>query len=991
MRSTLSRSCASWPSPAGKYYWKASLFLLLCFGIVAGSTDEFEDEPCQKGSPLVGFRADLEMLQHQLRGSIEVLDDCSFKVTGFDMIGGKEVYWWGAQSDSLQDMLQGQPVNKEPLIGTFNGQTMTVELENTTWNKLGILAVWSQATASDYGHIKLDYGNKTKKNNGDEETKDPEGDPDDGDYNNSNGYGIRNPPPVGNITGTLGTAKPPSLAVASPLAPGAVPSPSPMAGPSPRSQPLPSPSPPPPAPEKLGRWQPTMFDNCMQLSHRYRVRWTLNLTDFTVDIGLEAAVGSTDYLGFGWPDQRETIDRMMYANLVIAGFDVNGDPFAEDYYVSSKEECNWDTKSPKGVCPDSFFSRGNSDVNNVKLIHGQRIDDVTMIRFRVNLVSQDLEYDHPDNLTEHHSIIWAIGSLRPPDSRNPHMTPINHGMPEGEAYGMAPLNLVNSVDDCQNVLVPLSPNPGLVLVADRGSEFVITSAEAVHYPNPPSPGKSLFVNDHEAPVLKVERGVPVQFSVQAGHDVPFYITSDPIGGKLNNNEVIYAGGVDAHGVRAVPYNLTWTPNSSTPDVVFYQSYEQPKMGWQVQVVDGGLSDMYANSVSLADNKVTLFWTLRATDISFAVRGERPSGYLGLAFGSGMVNSFAYVGWMEDEVGKVATYYIDARDADGVHNWTQELTLTKCLVEDGRTTFEFSRALKPSECGTRCNVIDPQEPLKVLWCMGSSWTEGTLTSANMHSAVSSKATIIDLQTGAAEVEMLQPVFAVHGFMMFIAWGILMPSGVLSARYLRSYDWFRIHVYTQCSGIAVAVLGLLFAMGELQGFDFSSTHSKIGLAAFLIGLWQPINAYFRPLKGNVGDRLGGERIIWQWIHMLSGRIGLGVAALALVSGLLTLENKYGGEGYTVEWLAWGILGWFLLLGGLVVYLERQGQAEKSRENETLEQGWSSADWRNGKPDDVSNEEASDLLQSERNTPTGKTTRSPLRNSSHVAEFELLQITK
>lgn len=64
-----------------------------------------------------------------------------------------------------------------------------------------------------------------------------------------------------------------------------------------------------------------------------------------------------------------------------------------------------------------------------------------------------------------------------------------------------------------------------------------------------------------------------------------------------------------------------------------QAYSQPKMGWMVQVVDGGLSDMYSKSVLLSGSKqLTLFWTLTATDISVAVRGERPSGYLAIAFG-----------------------------------------------------------------------------------------------------------------------------------------------------------------------------------------------------------------------------------------------------------------------------------------------------------------------------------------------------------------------
>jgi len=36
--------------------------------------------------------------------------------------------------------------------------------------------------------------------------------------------------------------------------------------------------------------------------------------------------------------------------------------------------------------------------------------------------------------------------------------------------------------------------------------------------------------------LRVERGVPVTFSIQARHDVAFCITSDPTGGVASINE-----------------------------------------------------------------------------------------------------------------------------------------------------------------------------------------------------------------------------------------------------------------------------------------------------------------------------------------------------------------------------------------------------------------------------------------------------------------------
>ena len=55
--------------------------------------------------------------------------------------------------------------------------------------------------------------------------------------------------------------------------------------------------------------------------------------------------------------------------------------------------------------------------------------------------------------------------------------------------------------------------------------------------------------------------------------------------------------------------------------------------------------MYNNSVFLDDKQVTLFWTLSKTSISFDVQGEHKSSYIVFGLGSGMVNSFAYMGWV----------------------------------------------------------------------------------------------------------------------------------------------------------------------------------------------------------------------------------------------------------------------------------------------------------------------------------------------------------
>ena len=62
----------------------------------------------------------------------------------------------------------------------------------------------------------------------------------------------------------------------------------------------------------------------------------------------------------------------------------------------------------------------------------------------------------------------------------------------------------------------------------------------------------------------------MQLSIEAGHDVAVYITTDPVGGGYDTEAVVFAGGEDAHGVPTDPHVLTWTPNGTTPDIVYYQ-------------------------------------------------------------------------------------------------------------------------------------------------------------------------------------------------------------------------------------------------------------------------------------------------------------------------------------------------------------------------------------------------------------------------------------
>ena len=196
---------------------------------------------------------------------------------------------------------------------------------------------------------------------------------------------------------------------------------------------------------------------------------------------------------------------------------------------------------------------------------------ITLVRYRRPLVSADVQFDVSLNETQDMIVVWAMGSLSP-DNKGVRFTPQNHGLPEGVKYGFLNLTLGNSLDQCLGPLPASNASQGNIVVADRGTSLVVTSDLAYEYPNPPNPKKVLYINSKEAPILRVERGVPVTFLVQAGHDVSFYVTSNPIGGSVHNPRAdkIYAGGAHAHGVPTQPFTLNWLPDRKTPDKVYYQ-------------------------------------------------------------------------------------------------------------------------------------------------------------------------------------------------------------------------------------------------------------------------------------------------------------------------------------------------------------------------------------------------------------------------------------
>ena len=261
----------------------------------------------------------------------------------------------------------------------------------------------------------------------------------------------------------------------------------------------------------------------------------------------------------------------------------------------------------------------------------------------------------------------------------------------------------------------------------------------------------------------------------------------------------------------------------------------------------------------------------------------------------------------------------------MHPTNENLTHVRCRSENGIITLEFTRPFKPScshnnrpECK---NIVDPTTPLRVIWAMGAKWTDEHLSERNMHSVTSQRPVRVLFMRGSSEAEQdLRPVLAVHGFMMFLAWGILLPGGILAARYLKHVKgdgWYQVHVYLQYSGLAIVLLALLFAVAELRGFFVSSLHVKFGIAAIFFACVQPVNAYLRPKKPANGEEASSKRLLWEYFHVIVGRGAIVVGIAALFTGMKHLGERYGGE--TVHGLSWALTVWFLIGALMVIYLE------------------------------------------------------------------------
>ncbi|KAM0950354.1 putative cytochrome b561 and DOMON domain-containing protein [Dioscorea sansibarensis] len=141
---------------------------------------------------------------------------------------------------------------------------------------------------------------------------------------------------------------------------------------------------------------------------------------------------------------------------------------------------------------------------------------------------------------------------------------------------------------------------------------------------------------------------------------------------------------------------------------------------------------------------------------------------------------------------------------------------------------------------------------------------------------------------------------HGVLNAVSWGILMPVGAITARYLKIFAnpaWFYLHVACQCSAYIVGVAGWgtgLKLGSESSGVTYHS-HRNIGIALFCLATLQVFALLLRPNKDHK------YRIYWNAYHYLVGYTVIVLSIINIFKGFDILDPAKGWKNAYIAIIA------------------------------------------------------------------------------------------
>ncbi|KAL6903626.1 hypothetical protein ACP4OV_004439 [Aristida adscensionis] len=253
--------------------------------------------------------------------------------------------------------------------------------------------------------------------------------------------------------------------------------------------------------------------------------------------------------------------------------------------------------------------------------------------------------------------------------------------------------------------------------------------------------------------------------------------------------------------------------------------------------------------------------------SFILSAPDKGTYVSVGFsGKGkMVGSSAVAGWASSGRGTAKQYYLGGKSSD------------ECPVNKGLLKLVKNKTVSISHSGRLYIAFQLSTDYPQPYLIYAVGPYGYLPSSSdlqlpMHQSMASRAFnyTSGMSSGAAGVDDgAFPTQRKHGLLGMMGWGVLMPIGMLTARYFRQLDpcWFYSHLVIQMVafiiGVAAIVLGFRL---DQDGLKNVFVHKVLGIAILVAATLQVMAILARP------DKTSKVRRFWNWYHHNIGRAAI-----------------------------------------------------------------------------------------------------------------------
>lgn len=323
-----------------------------------------------------------------------------------------------------------------------------------------------------------------------------------------------------------------------------------------------------------------------------------------------------------------------------------------------------------------------------------------------------------------------------------------------------------------------------------------------------------------------------------------------------------------------------------------------------------------------DSNLEICWSL-SQDILHVEMSHPGRVWIALGFGAAMNGADAVVG--RPETGEVLDMFIGGYDVASIlPDARQDIREHSAVFSGGRTMVKFSRALDTGDGLDR--IIVAEHPTSIIWAVGDA------PGFSAHFARG----VTDMDWGRGASFAWSTGIILHSIMMLLAWMLIMPLGVIIARYykvlgkqdfpkeLDNQFWWHWHLALQYGGMLLAMAGLGIVWSPQKGID--DMHAVVGIVAMVMGVLQVVGGLLRGSKGgpvddsghpNPPEKIRGDhydmtrrRRVFEFFHKSGGYVALGMGYIAVVLGLWQTDAHWIAYAVSVVWICIIIACFFCL---------------------------------------------------------------------------------